>query len=202
MANERISIELMNELRKMHQLDSFLKTYSFIHDEQNRRQYANTLSGLLEIADGFNQKRTPYVVIGGLAVMAYTAQGNPDKGIITEWRGTDDIDLLSNKSDAEQILRSAGYKFGQRISGKKGTGCIYNYIKNLNGEQAIVGLRENVELKNRDITDKILANSTCVGIYGVPIRVPNMKDLIALKLDANREKDRKDVKELRKVYNI
>lgn len=200
MTNERISIELINELRKRHQLDSFLKDYSAIHDGQNRRQYANTLSGLLEMADGFDKKRTPYVVIGGLAVMAYTTQGNPNT--VVEWRGTDDIDLLAKKQDAEQILRATGYKFGQRITGKKGTGHLYNYIKNLNGEQAIVGLRESVELKNKDITDRILTNSTVVGIYGVPIRVPSVKDLVALKTDANREKDRKDIAALKKFYNV
>jgi hypothetical protein len=81
-------------------------------------------------------------------------------------------------------------------------GPIFNYTKDDNGETTIVGLREGIELATRDITNKLYSNSTVVGLYSVPLRVPSIKELVALKRDAARTKDNQDIKDLRKHFKF
>ena len=195
----KISIHLVNELRIQGQFDRFMDAYNKIHGTD--REYANTILGCLEISNSFNKEEKPYLIIGGLAVMAYLYQVNSNA--IFEWRGTNDIDILANKGTAEGILKGADYGFRERLPQKPGSvGSIYVYAKEDNGETTVVGLREGVEHKDRDITNRLLSNSTAIGIFSIPVRVPSLSDLEKLKRAANRSKDREDLRELRKSFKF
>ncbi len=196
----KISMDLVNELRRQGQLEKFMKIYTKIHEGKDRK-YANTILGCLEIAHSFNKKREPYLIIGGISVMTHLEQSDPE--YIFKWRGTDDIDLLANKKKASGILMGADYKLKQPINNKKGAiGPVYVYAKEDNGETTVVGLRKGISLNKKDITRKLLENSTVGGLFSIPIRIPPVEDLVSLKRAANRSKDREDIRALKEFYKI
>lgn len=86
-----------------------------------------------------------------------------------------------------------------RLAGAK-TG-VYDFAKDDDGETLVLGLREKIEDKSdKDITQKTLKHSATVDVYSVPIRVPMIRDLVAMKRAANRAKDRSDIAVIRKTY--
>jgi predicted nucleotidyltransferase len=78
---------------------------------------------------------------------------------------------------------------------------VYEYAKDENGESLSLGLRETVhDRHNSDIAKKLLRSATSIDLYSVPVRVPMIRDLVAMKRHANRPKDRSDIKLLKTFY--
>ena len=180
----------MDVLRKFEELgiiDDFLAEDKAIRLVD--RPYANSIIGCLELSHRLNEAGNLYLIIGGLAVACYVRQVNYE-GFL-KWRGTNDIDILVlNKDYGERALRNCGYEFRQLLKNKGGAiGPIYVYAREDNGETLVVGLRTGIKSVNKDITSYLLKNATKVDLWGVPINVPMIRDLVAMKRDANRPKD-------------
>lgn len=193
----KISKKLEKHLKKVKTWRGFVEEYNIIH--KKKPSYGNTFAGMLELARDLNERNVSYLIIGGLAVASYVHQGS-DKAF-REWRGTTDIDLLASKKEAERALINADYEFGQAQRGKPGIiGKLYDYVKQDDGETTVVGLREKVQGRSgKDITNSLLNHKTMIPVHGVHIYVPRLKDLFEMKKWANRTKDRKDLKVLKKL---
>lgn len=197
----KIDLSLIKHLAHNEQLERFMQEHDSLHNRDDKgKAYANTIGGCLGIAHDLNRKNIPYCIIGGLAVAFHLHQVNHDAFL--QWRGTSDIDILANKKVAERTLGEFGYDFREPKYGKKGAKSgVYIYAKDDNGESLSLGLRQEVEDKTgRNIAPKLLGSATVVDVYSVPIRVPMIRDLVAMKLHANRAKDREDIKRLREFY--
>ena len=192
-------MNLINHLTHQGTWKDFLSEYNAIH--QKTPAYANTFAGMLEIAKGLNDLGEDYLVIGGLAVASYLHQMN-DQAFRT-WRGTADIDLLVPDRDiAEKVLTYSDYHFSQTDKTKEGMiGKLYTYAKQDNGETTVVGLRTGLrDPAGRDITRKMLMHHATVPVYGVGVAIPRIKDLLDMKGQANRKKDRQDIKTLKSMF--
>ncbi len=197
----KIDLSLVKYLEDNSQLERFMGEYEELHErDEEGKAYANTIGGCLGIAHDLNRKKVPYCIIGGLAVAFHLHQVN--HAAFLQWRGTSDIDILADKKSAERTLREFGYDFREAQYGKAGAKSgIYVYAKDDNGESLSLGLRQKVEDKTgRNIAPKLLGSATVVDVYSIPIRVPMIRDLVAMKLHANRTKDREDIKRLREYY--
>ncbi len=197
----KISTSLTSHLETNNQFKGFWREYKSLHSRDSTGQkYANTIAGCMEIVHDLNEKKIPYCILGGLAVAFHLHQ--VDHNAFLKWRGTSDIDLLVAKKVVGGILRKNDYTYRQVLRGLKAAKQgVYDYVKDDNGETLVLGLRESIQnKKGKDITNKILNNSSLVDVYSVPIRVPMIRDLVQMKRFANRAKDREDIKLLRQKY--
>lgn len=195
----KLSIELIKHLESRNTWKSFREEYDALHEKNPA--YANTFAGMLEICRGLNIRNTPYLIVGGLAVASYLYKA--DNNALRDWRGTYDIDLVvPDKRLAEEVLNFADYEFRQKQPSKIGMkGFLYDYAKEDKGETTVVGLRKGlVNSSGKDITNKLIKRSEIIPVYGVRVSVPHLKDLVEMKRFANRNKDRIDLKYLRKFY--
>lgn len=198
----KFSVNLIKHLKENEQFDKFWAEYDSLHSRAQTKAYANTVAGCLEIVHDLNDRGIPYCMIGGLSVAFHLHQVNHDAFL--NWRGTSDIDILAPKSAIESVLKANGYAYKQIRRGMPGarTG-IFDYVKDDNGESLTLGLRQAVEdERDRDITGRLLGSlhSTAVDVYSIPVRVPSIRELIAMKRAANRGKDRDDIKLLKAAY--
>lgn len=197
----KFSDKLIAHLRENRQLKRFRQEYRSLYDKNaDSRAYGNTIAGCMEIAQRLDEEQIPYCVLGGLAVAFYQHQIDHEAFLIA--RRTSDIDLLVERKAVEGILREEGYEFSQVRRGMKGAKAgVFDFTRISNGEHLVVGLRESVEdRKGRDITNKVLQHAGTVDVYSIPIRIPTIRELIAMKRFANRTKDREDIRLLKKLF--
>ncbi len=200
----KLSMSLIKHLEDNSEWEHFRREYDALHGTgEDGKDYANTVAGCLEISHDLNHRNIPYCILGGLAVAFHLHQVDHDAFLT--WRGTSDIDLLAPKNnDVVGVLNSNGYTYRNSKSGMRGVtgkGKVFDYVKDDNGENLIVGLRSGVEVRGKAVTERLLgSHSTLVDLYSVPVRVPMVRDLIAMKQYANRKKDRLDIIELRKMF--
>ena len=205
-----ITPTLETRLRKTGNYERLERDYNTIcsreGDPKKNKKYAHALIDLLEMTVRFEQRKTPYCILGGLAVLGHEMQANPDAAV--EWRGTDDVDLLAKIRDIQPVMDELNYQKPQADNRRRDgvIGAVYNYTKmnTPTDRLVVVGVREGVELNAKDFTQHIYANSRVVDMYGVKVRISGIPDLISMKQYAARcgrskSKDRNDIKTLKRL---
>ncbi len=200
----RLTKTLEDALNEARELDNFRIDYDRISNREGNlvknRDYANCLHQLLEIGARLNRDKKNYVVLGGLAILAHIYENNHED--IIDWRGTSDIDILAKESDLQKMLKEElGYK---KINGNlwASHGCngtskpLATYVNDAM-RHILVQLRDDVLIAGRDRTRYIYENSRKIKLYGIPINVPDINSLISMKREANRTKDREDIRALK-----
>lgn len=203
-----LSEELRGRLSREGTLEQFLDHYRSIcqrSDETSKnRAYANCLHQLLEIAPRLHDLGREYVIVGGLVIPVHLYQTQPEH--VINWRGTSDIDVLAQESEVADVLISLGYR---RINGntwsKHGargtTKPLVSYVHDSAYHQ-LVQIREDVVIAGKKKTHQIYRDAGELSFYRIPVRVPSIADMIAMKRDANRGKDREDIRLLRALQRI
>ncbi len=203
-----LSEELRQTLSREGTLEQFLDHYNRIcqrSDESSKnRAYANCLHQLLEITPRLHDHRREHVVVGGLVIPIHLYQIKPEE--VVNWRGTSDIDVLAQESEIADILVSLGYRrINGNYWGRNGvrgtTKPLVNYV-NDSAYHQLVQIREDIVIAGKKKTHQIYRDSQELPFYGVPVRVPSIADMIAMKRDANRGKDKEDIRSLREMQRI
>jgi hypothetical protein len=167
----------------------------FLHDAAGKGKAINLmfeerLFGLVEIlhkaTDMFTEEAIPYELIGGMAVVAQMEQVDPDAVMLTR-----DVDVMIRRSDLERVKAAAarhGFHFrhtsgldmllyGEEKKAVKGVHLVFS------GETVKANQEPNPPIAPEQIT-----------LYGKEVSVVPVVDLVRMKLNAFRDKDRVHVR--------
>ena len=152
--------------------------------------FEERLFGLVEIlhkvTDMFTAEDVSYELIGGMAVAAQIEQVDPDAVMLTR-----DVDIMIHRSDLERVKQAAtrhGFTFrhtaqldmllyGEEKKAVKGVHLIFS------GERVKANQAPNPPIAPQRIT-----------VYGKEVSVVPVVDLVRMKLNAFRDKDRVHVR--------
>jgi hypothetical protein len=199
-----LTIDLEKHLKSKGQLNNFLDVYNSIREKGcEKRSYANSILGAIEIAHSLNESGIPYCFSGGLSVLFHLHQ--VDNNSFLSWRGTDNIDLLIQEEDKETIVNKTcflGYEYAalNRVDTNKAYSKS-KYLKEEHGEISKLFLHNRIQDYNcKSLTKKVFEEYIPVNIFGVKVNVPMLKHIIQAKSDTQRRKDREDISLLKKAY--
>lgn len=146
------------------------------------------LVGILQrIAEPLAAAGIPYEVVGGLAVLVYVEEADPEHSVLTR-----DVDILISRSDLDRVIavaESRGFRFRHAAGvdmlmyGGKAVNAIHLVFsgEKVKAAQAIANPPVAPEHKT---------------IQGRQIPVIGLADLVRMKLSANRDKDRVHLRSL------
>jgi hypothetical protein len=133
-----------------------------------------------------NESKVPYVVVGGNAVRAWVSQA--DEAAV---RNTRDVDILLNREDRERAIQAM-----------ERAGFVFRVVKGipmfLDGptakpRDAVHVLYANNRIRPSDVVETPGVDSAV--LFG-DMRVVNLKSLVTMKLNSNRDKDRMHLRDL------
>ncbi len=163
----------------------------FLVDAANRGEGVNTLFeerlfglvGMLhKITDTLNAQHIPHELIGGLAVLIYVEEANPELTALTR-----DVDLMVDRSDLERIKETAGTG-GFRFRHAAGVDMlIYGPTESAGNAVHLVFSGEKVRPTQATPNPPIRPDRKHV--HGKDVQVIPLVDLIRMKLSSNRLKD-------------
>ncbi len=163
----------------------------FLVDAANRGEGVNTLFeerlfglvGMLhKITDTLNAQHIPHELIGGLAVLIYVEEANPELTALTR-----DVDLMVDRSDLERIKETAGTG-GFRFCHAAGVDMlIYGPTESAGNAVHLVFSGEKVRPTQATPNPPIRPDRKHV--HGKDVQVIPLVDLIRMKLSSNRLKD-------------
>jgi hypothetical protein len=218
----RLSNELKSRLIANGNYEQFLKDYSNLYhnfmpqklkivskgeryrkrqdlSEEEQRQlkklgksYAEALHELLELGILLDKDKKEYAIIGGFGVLGNMMRHNPK--FVSKFRGTEDIDILSNEGLSGYYRRGGFEKIPTEridlstIPDKR----LDTYIKrNPNTDSPIkIQERRTIAFGRTDATSTVLKNKVKVNFYGIPIWVADPDSLINSKITGRTRKDK------------
>jgi hypothetical protein len=147
----------------------------------------NLVSILEKIAEPFAAAAIPYEVVGGLAVLIYVEEANPEHSVLTR-----DVDILVSRSDLDRVVtvaQSRGFRFRHAagvdmlLYGDKAVNAIHLVFsgEKVKASQAIPNPQVSPEQKS---------------IQGRQLPVISVAELVRMKLSANRDKDRVHIRSM------
>ncbi len=156
-----------------------------------------------EILREFQKEKVKYVIVGGIAL-----------NLLGAMRSTSDLDILVEMSDANltkvvTILKKNGYRVKQPVDpiGIADSNTRKDWIEN-KGMKAFNFYKED-ELKEVDIVIESPisfeeAKKSAIGITGGDITLPiiSIDNLIKMKEATDRDVDKKDIQELKKIKRL
>ena len=147
------------------------------------------LQELAKLIEGLNEKRIEYAIIGGWAVAIY---GYP--------RFTTDIDFMVRKEELEEtkkVLKENGFFIDNGLIPLPSAGVeFYRMTKIVEGDFLVVDIQFLEE------HDAVWRNRRWVDWSGGKVCVIDIRDLIEMKSKSERAKDKQDIEELKKIYEI
>lgn len=155
------------------------------------------LPELEKLAETLNRHHVKWVLVGGMAVMLYGAAYL-----------TSDCDLAAEKSSENlNRLKLALEELGARPVRTSNEGDFeldfsillapFMHFKTEAGPVDIIN-----RLPNIDSFESLYENALVVNIEGVEIRIASIEDLIKLKTDTNRERDRMHITMLKSLQEV
>ena len=170
----------------------------FLLDVASRGEAVNTfferrlfgLIGMLHrITDTLNSAGIPHEVVGGLAVLIYVEEANPEHTALTSH-----VDLMVHRSDLERI-KEAGAKDGFRFDqGAKGDRLIYGPDEREKYAVRFVFSGEKIGPMQQDSNPPI--DPVVKVVHEKEVLVIPILDLIRMKLNSYRRVDQVHVKTL------
>jgi hypothetical protein len=154
--------------------------------------FEERLFGLVEIlhriADMFTAEEIPYEIIGGMAVAAHIERVDRDQVMLTR-----DVDLMIDRSDFER-LKEAAPRHGFHFRHAAGLDML------LHGDEkkAIRGVHllfSSEKVRPNQTPNPPLAPEP-IAIYGKDVSIIPVADLVRMKLNSYRDKDRVHVRAL------
>jgi hypothetical protein len=172
-------------------LEQFLRDTA-ARGEAINLMFEERLFGLVEIlhkvADMFEAEAIPYEIVGGMAVAAQIERVDRDQVMLTR-----DVDLMIDRSDFERV-KEAAPRHGFHYRHSSGLDML------LHGDEkkAIRGVhllfsREKVRANQ---AENPALRPERIAIYGKEILVVPVADLVRMKLNSYRDKDRVHVRAL------
>ncbi len=164
---------------------------NFLVDAANRGEGVNTLFeerlfGLVDIlhkiTETLNTQLIPHELIGGLAVLIYVEEANPELTALTR-----DVDLMVNRSDLEQIKETAG-EGGFRFRHTAGVDMLI-YGPTESARNAVHLLFSGEDVRPTQASPNPPIRPERKRVHGKEVLVIPLVDLIRMKLSANRLKD-------------
>ena len=157
--------------------------------------FEERLFGLVEIlhrvADMFTSERIPYELIGGMAVAVQMEQVDRDAVMLTR-----DVDIMIHRADLERVKESAS-RHGFHFRHTAGLDMLlYGEEKKAGKGVHLVFSGESVKA-NHDPNPLIAPEQILV--YGKEVSVVPVVDLVRMKLNAWRDKDRVHVRAMDEV---
>lgn len=156
--------------------------------EKLGKSYAHALHMLLELGLKMHKKGLDYALIGGFGVLGHLYDHN--KNFPLRWRGTEDIDLLvKDLGELRSIYKELGFNLipTERVDlSMIPDRRLDTYITENPYHDRPIKVQERQTIRfpsgrNRDESKLIHRDSEILSLYGVPIRVPSKKHLIATK---------------------
>jgi hypothetical protein len=156
-----------------------------------------------EILREFQDQKVKYVLVGGIAV-----------NLLGSFRSTADMDILVEMSDVNlrkvvSILKQKGYRVKQPVEpmGIADEKTRHDWIHNKH-MKAFNFYKED-ELKEVDIIiespvsyEDARRGSTRIKVEDIVLRVISIDNLIKMKKNTGRDKDRLDIEELKKIKKL
>jgi hypothetical protein len=168
----------------------------FLADAADRGEAVNTLFeerlfglvGVLhKITDTFTSHRIPHELIGGLAVLIYVEEANPEHTPLTR-----DVDLLVRRSDLERIKEAAA-KDGFRFRHAAGVDMLI-YGPAESAKNAVHLLFSGEKVRPNQTTPNPSIKPEHKHVHGKDVLVISIVDLIRMKLSSYRLKDQVHIK--------
>ena len=166
------------------------------------KNYADTISQLLELGILLDKDKKDYVLIGGFGVLGNMVSHNPK--FVSKFRGTEDIDILS-KDNISSYFRKIGYRMIppekvdlSSIPDKR----LDTYIKenpHTNNPLKIQD-RKTIALSGINSTDSVMKNKKQIKLYGIPLWVADPESLTRSKQIGRTRKDK--LGSLKDLYDI
>lgn len=164
--------------------------------EKLGKSYAEALTSVLELGYRLDKEKADYALIGGIGVLGHLYEHSKKFGL--RFRGTEDIDLLSDRN-LNPIYRQLGFRKipPEMINPKSlppGT-KIESYIReNPRAPDKHIKIQQRNAISfgggEKDESPEVYAGSKLVEFYGVPIRVASNRDLRATKTGIRTRKDK------------
>jgi len=177
---------------------SMVSFEQFLADSASRGEAVNTLFeerlfglvGILhKITDTLTAEHIPHEVIGGLAVLIYVEEANPEQTALTR-----DVDLMVLRSDLERI-KSAASRQGFRFRHVAGVDMlIFGDVEPARNAVHLIFSGEKVRPNYVAATPPIKPERK--HIHGKEVMVIPVADLVQMKLTSFRDKDRVHVRSL------
>ena len=183
--------------------------------EKLGKGYAFALHQLLEAGLKLDKENNNYAVIGGLGVLCHLYEHNPRFPL--KFRGTEDIDILSSKDEAEKVKPREYTALGFSKSSEKidmssiPDRRLDTFIKGnpYTDRQLKIQQRYSISLGQRKDVDEardILKHKKRIEFYGVPIWVASDDHLIQTKTGIRRRRDKlggfKDLHDIKHLTSI
>lgn len=172
-------------------------------------QYAEMIRYLLTVNHHLQQNGHDCnaYVIGGYAVMAWLAE-EFGTGVLQNWRGSHDIDIVARDPSVMSIIMAS---FDERLQ-RRSNSIPDKYSLTLKDKKTELAdfvcdidlyacWGNSFRVNHREICEDFFERGTQLKLFGIPVAVPSVVDLIKLKLDVKsygdlRPKDRSDIVDL------
>jgi hypothetical protein len=160
--------------------------------------FEERLFGLVEIlhkvTDLFTAEHIPYELIGGMAVAAHMEQVDRDAIMLTK-----DVDVMIHRSDLERV-KQAAQRHGFHFRHTAGLDML------LYGEEKKAGKGVHLVFSGESVKANQAPNPPIaperIKIYGKEVLVVPVADLVRMKLNAFRDKDRVHVRAMDEIGMI
>jgi len=173
----------------------------FLADAANKGEALNTvfeerlfrLVGILhKITDALAAEHIPHEVIGGLAVLIYVEEANPEQTALTR-----DVDLLVDRSDLERV-KSAAAKHGFHFRHAAGVDML------ISGDTGSATNAVHLIFSGEKVRPSYVVPAPPIDperkiIQGKEVMVIPVADLVRMKLTSFRDKDRVHVRSMDSV---
>lgn len=158
------------------------------------KAYAHAVHQLLELGLRLHKAKKNYALIGGFGVLGHLYEHNPKFPL--KWRGTDDIDILSD-GKLSSCYQDLGFKKipAERVNKTMiPDGKLDSYILEnpYSDDPAKIQDRGTITFPNvsGNVSKLIHNKSKIVNFYGVPIKVASPDHLIASKTNIRTRRDK------------
>jgi hypothetical protein len=147
-----------------------------------------SLVGMLQkIAEPLATANIPYEVVGGLAILIHVEEADPTQSMLTR-----DIDILIRRADLDRLI-SVAESHGFRFHHAAGLDMLLYGDKAVN---AVHLLFSGEKVKSIQATPNPALAPERKTLKGEAVWVIKVADLVAMKLSANRDKDRVHIRAL------
>jgi hypothetical protein len=173
----------------------------FLADAANKGEAVNTLFeerlfglvGVLhKITDALTAEQIPHEVIGGLAVLIYVEEANPEQTALTR-----DVDLLVHRSDLERV-KSAAEKNGFRVRHVAGVDMLI-FGDTESARNAVHLIFSGEKVRPSYLVPAPPIEPEPKNIHGKEVMVIPISDLVRMKLTSFRLKDQVHIKSMDSV---
>ncbi|MBS3146162.1 hypothetical protein J4471_00515 [Candidatus Woesearchaeota archaeon] len=191
---------------------------SILRDLNNKSEdFSRAFNYLIAVCEKLNSTglQEKYMLIGGYAVLAHLYSARGDK-ILSRWRGSHDLDLVSRDYSIESVLEGAFEEVEVNTSHFPDKDVAYikdelELLRELEGNPSkppfkidlyVPKSAGDIVLCREEIDEKIWSRSRDIDILGHNIRAMSIIDLIKLKLNVETKTGLPRDRDIADIYNL